>query len=330
VTVLVTGATGFVGSHVAARLAASGRSVRLLVRDPAKPARVPALREVAVELVQGDVTDPASVTAAVEGCSGVVHAAARVSLATREIARVHAVNVGGTRTVLGAAAARGIPAVLVSSITVFTPRVAVLAPTTPLTPAGGAYTRSKVGAERVARALQDAGAPVAIVYPSSVLGPESPDMSVSHRALVSWLRTPPRTTSGTSIVDVRDVALGVGRALEQPGRWMLGGAFLTWSEMHDVLSDVTGVRRRAVPMPPRLLRAAGRLGDLAKRVVDFEYPLTYEAMSLATAGSPCNSTDACAALGLAWRPVSETLRDSIAWLARTGDLSSALAGRLAA
>jgi len=328
-TVLVTGGTGFVGSHAAAHLVAQGRAVRLLVRDPAKLPRVPALAGVEVETAMGDVTDPSSVEAAMDGCTGVVHAAAHVSLAEREGERAMAVNVGGTRTVLSAAAERGLPSVAVSSISVFELGHPSVTPETPLAPAGGSYTRSKVGAERVARELQDGGAPIGIVYPSGVLGPDSPDVSVNHQALVSWLRTPPRMPSGTSIVDVRDVAGAVDRALDAPGRWMLGGTFLTWAEMHSTLEQLTGARLRAVPMPGPALRFAGRLGDLVKRVVPFDYPLTYEAMTMATRASPCDSDETCDRLGVRWRPVADTLGDSIRWLSAIGKLSPKLAGRLA-
>lgn len=328
-TVLVTGGTGFVGSHLAAHLVAQGRPVRLLVRDPAKVARTPALQGVEVDLAVGDITDPASVDAAVSGCDGVVHGAAHVSLAKREAEHALAVNEGGTRTVLAAAAARGIPAVAVSSAAVFELRGPTITTTTPLVAGGGTYTHSKVAAERVARDLQQTGAPVAIVYPTGVLGPDSPDLSVSHQALVGWLRTPPKTSSGTSIVDVRDVADAITRALDRPGRWLLGGTFLTWAALHATLTEVTGVRRRAVPMPPRLLRTVGRGGDLVKRVVDFDYPLTHEAMTMATSMVPCDSRVTEAELGITWRPVAETLVDSIRWLAAGGHVPSAIAGRLA-
>jgi dihydroflavonol-4-reductase len=328
-TVLVTGGTGFVGSHAAAQLVAGGRSVRLLVRDPAKVERVPALAGVAVDAVLGDVTDRSSVERALSGCTGVVHAAAHVSLAEREGEQAMAVNVGGSRTVLGAAAERGIPSVAVSRISVFALGSPVVTPAAPLAPAGGAYTRSKVGAERIARELQDSGAPVAIVYPTGVLGPDSPDMSVNHQALVAWLRTPPRMPTGTSIVDVRDVAAGISRALDVPGRWMLGGTFLTWAEMHNTLAQLTGTRRPSVPMPGPILRFVGRLGDIVKHVVPFDYPLTYEAMTIATRGSPCDSDATCDRLGVRFRPVDDTLGDSIRWLAGIGKLSPKLAGRLA-
>ncbi len=190
-----------------------------------------------------------------------------------------------------------------------------ITPETSLMDEGGSYTRSKIGAERVAREFQAAGAPLAIVYPSGVLGPDGPGVSVNHEALVVWIRTPPRTSSGTGVVDVRDVALGIEHALGQPGRWMFGGTFLTWSQMHDTLTRVTGVRRRSVPMPGRLLRLAGRGGDLVKRVRPFDFPLTLEAMTSRESRRALRQSRNSDVLGVQWRPVEETLRDSIRWLA---------------
>ena len=330
-TILITGGTGFVGSHVATRLRASGHVVRLLARDPAKVARVPALREtVDLEVVQGDVTDRASVERALEGCTAVVHAAAHVSLAERDAARAEAVNVGGTWLVVDAAIKRGLKAVYVSSVSVFGIGHDRITLDTPLAEGGGSYTRSKVAAERIVRELQDGGAPISIVYPSAVLGPEIPDLGGSVQGLLFWIKTPPRTSTGASIVDVRDVALAIELALDAPAaRWMLGGTFVTYPEMRAAIARVTGVERAAIPMPGWLLRVAGRCGDLVKRVVPFDFPLTYEAMSMATRAAPYDSAATQRDLGMEWRPVDDTLADSIRWLAGHGDLSDREAGRLA-
>ncbi|HYL50816.1 MAG TPA: SDR family NAD(P)-dependent oxidoreductase [Acidimicrobiia bacterium] len=229
-TVLVTGGTGFLGSHVAARLAETGHAVRLLVRDRAKLARVPALAGTgSIDVVVGDVTDRHSVERALDGCTAVVHAAAHVSLAERDAARAEAVNVGGTRIVVGGASERALPTVYVSSVSVFGLGSSPITIASPLTGTGGGYTRSKVAAERFVRELQEQRAPVSIVYPSGVLGPDTPDLNSTYLGLVGWVRTPPRTTSGCSIVDVRDVALAIERALDvAPARWMLGGTFLSY------------------------------------------------------------------------------------------------------
>ena len=330
-TVLVTGGTGFVGSHVAARLVESGTAVRLLVRDRAKLDRVPALAgPMSIDVVAGDVTDRGSVERALEGCTAVVHAAAHVSLAERDAAQIEAVNVGGTRVVLGGAAERGLPALYVSSVSVFRRDRSPITIEAPLVEAGGPYTRSKVAAEQLARALHDEGAPVAIVYPSGVIGPGDPAVSASHLGLMGWVRTPPNTSSGTAIVDVRDVAIAVERALDAPpARWMLGGTFLTYAELRAAIARVTGVRRPALPTPAPALRLAGRAGDLIKRVVPFDYPLTYESMSMATRGRPYDSDATRRALDLEWRPVDETLADAIRAFAANGRLKRSLAGVLA-
>jgi dihydroflavonol-4-reductase len=330
-TVLVTGGTGFVGSHVAARLAESGRDVRLLVRDPAKLARVPALIETtAIDVVAGDVTDTSSVGRALDGCTAVVHAAALVSLAERDAARAEAVNVGGTRLVIGGAAERGIKALHVSSVSVFGTGHSTITIDSPLADARGGYTRSKVAAERFVRELQDRGAPVAVVYPAGVLGPDAPDLGSTYLGLVGWVRTPPKTSSGCSIVDVRDVALAIERALDAPPeRWMLGGTFLPYAKLHGAIARVTGVHRRALPTPGAALRLAGRAGDLVKRVVPFDYPLTYESMVMATRACPYDSDATLRALDLRWRPVDDTLADSIRWLAANDHLRARLAGVLA-
>ncbi len=220
--------------------------------------------------------------------------------------------------------------VYVSSVSVFGVGHARVTVDTPLAEGGGAYTRSKVAAERIVRDVQQRGATVSVVYPSGVLGPDVPNLGPTYQGLIGWLRTPPRTSSGSSIVDVRDAALAIERALgAPPGRWMLGGTYLTWDELRAALARVTGVRRPALPTPGAVLRFAGRAGDVVKRVVPFDYPLTYEAMAMATQACPYDSDAACRALDLQWRPVDETLADSIRWLAATGHLDARLAGSLA-
>ncbi|HEY2427355.1 MAG TPA: SDR family NAD(P)-dependent oxidoreductase, partial [Acidimicrobiales bacterium] len=172
--VMVTGGTGFVGAHTVKALVDAGHSVRLLVRTPAKIDEV--LKPLGVnapDYVVGDMTDEASVEAAMEGCDGALHAAAVVALDQRRAAAVLEANPRGAEVVLGAAVRRGLdPIVHVSSVSaLFAPGVEVIHADLPPTRWGSGYGRSKAKAEEVARRLQEAGAPVVITYPGAVLGP---------------------------------------------------------------------------------------------------------------------------------------------------------------
>src|SRR5207245_5577130 len=152
--VLVTGGTGFVGSPPAAALSARGHDVRLLVRSPEKVGPVlGALGLTAPDVAPGDVTDAGSVRAAIAGCDAVVHAAALVSLRRGDEERLHAVNVGGTETVIDAALDFGAdPVVHVSSFTVLAPEGGRIRADSAVAEAEGAYAASKAAAGRVARA----------------------------------------------------------------------------------------------------------------------------------------------------------------------------------
>ncbi len=177
--VLVTGGTGFVGSHSVAALVSRGHQVRLLVRSRDRVARsLSPLGVAEVESVLGDVTAPQSVEEAMAGCDAVLHAAAVYSLDPRAAPRVRETNLRAAEIVLRAAVRMGLdPVVHVSSYVALLPPEppgAVLTPDSPVTRPGGAYSRSKAESEQVARRYQGQGAPVVIVYPGGVIGPDDP------------------------------------------------------------------------------------------------------------------------------------------------------------
>jgi dihydroflavonol-4-reductase len=331
--VMVTGGTGFLGSHTVAALRDAGHGVRLLARDPAKVERVLGARGIEVDsVVQGDVADAEAVTEALEGCDAVLHAAATLYGDERTLAA----NLAGVRNVLGVAASRRIdPIVYVSSIaSMFPPPGPAATVDDPVANLKTMYGRSKADGERIARELQARGEAVVIVYPAGIYGPDDPGMGetskgVRDRLRLCWLIT----TGGSACVDVRDVARVIVACLEPgrgPRRYMAGGHFLSWAEEADLCERITGRRVRRVRLPAAVVLALGRLVDLAKRIVPFDYPLTHEAAQFVTQCTPCDSRATTEELGVEFRSTEETMADTIGWLHSVGELKARLAGRLAA
>ncbi len=335
--VLVTGGTGFIGSHTVAALCAAGHRVRLLVRDPEKVERVFGPRGLAFDdLVVGDVVDEAAVTRALEGCDGVVHAAAMVSLKAREARRVLETNARAVDLVVGGAHRRGIDSIVyVSSVgALFRPGGPVIGPDSPVVPGRNAYAKSKAEAELFVRRLQDEGAPIHTTYPAGVVGPDDPGLSASNHALRTYVKTTMvMTSSGFQAVDVRDLAEVHRRLLERggrAGRWVVGGHYLPWRGVADLIDELTGARVRRVPAPGGMLRFLGHIGDFVKRIVDFDFPLTSESMEFATLWPGADDAKTLAELGMRWRDARETYAESYRWLHRAGHLKAGQVGRLGA
>lgn len=337
--VMVTGATGFTGSHTVRALLSAGHEVRPFVRSREKLIEIfgadsPACRDVAL----GDVTNHDAIKRALEGCDGVVHTAALVDLRKSMAQRVHDTNCVGAKNVIGEAAERGLASIVhVSSMSAFfdpaTNGGRPLDINGPLAPTKTAYGKSKADAERFTRKLQDEGAPIRVTYPVSILGPDDPALSEGNHAITAWLgQTPLNTSSGLQILDVRDLAELHRRLVEMPpgdGRYPASGVMVLWRDFGPLLESITKTRIRVTRIPGGVLRALGRLGDVAKRVYDFDFPLTYEAMCFATMWPGVDPGSTEAETGLRCRPVSDTLRDTITWMARTGHLPAKRAGILA-
>jgi nucleoside-diphosphate-sugar epimerase len=338
VRVLVTGATGFVGSHTARALVRAGHDVRVLARDPAK---VPAVfgNGPRLDVVTGDMTDALAVRRALEGCDAVVHAAALVALRAKDAARVLVANRLGVERVVGGAVEAGIARVVYvsSAVALFRSGGAAQGPITGASPVGdgaSAYARSKADCERYVRALQERGASIRTTYPGGVFGPDDPALSESNRGLLALFRDAAVVTDGgLQVVDVRDVAAAHARLVDAPpgaGRHMLGGHFVRWSELVDAFEAITGRRFRRVPVPGAILRAAGAAADVVKRVWDFDLPLTREAAQIMTSWPPPGAPDdELRALGVTFRPLHETLGDTLAWMHTTGILAADRVGALA-
>ena len=338
--VLVTGGTGFVGSHTVAALAEGGHEVRLLVRarERVAPAVAPLdLHPSDLDTVVGDVTDPAAVEEAVRGCEAVLHAGSVYSLDSRDTPRIRKVNVRGTDLVLGAAHRAGLdPIVYVSSIVaLLPPNGQTLTPDSPVGHPPGPYLSSKAEAERVARRYQEAGAPVVITYPGAVYGPHDPHLGDGLRVLRNILkgRYPIAPSGGFVAVDVRDVAK-VHTAVLEPGRgprrYLVGGPFLGFAELVARLGAVTGRRRlRAVTVPAGMLLPPARAVGLLQRIVPVHIPFEFEAAYFCRCAARTDDTLTRTELGVAPRDLQVTLADSVRWLLEQGHISHRQAGHLA-
>ncbi|MBW2273386.1 MAG: NAD-dependent epimerase/dehydratase family protein [Deltaproteobacteria bacterium] len=334
--VMVTGGTGFAGSHATAALVRAGHDVRLLVRNEEKLRRTFEPHEFEVkDFVLGDMTEQASVEEAMEGCEAVLHTAALVSMGSERADEVTRSNLRGTELVIGGAAERGIERILyLSSLgALFHPRATDIRANSDVVESRNPYTRSKANAELYVRRLQRDGAPITTVFPSAILGPDDPALSEAMKGIGTFVNTCIlRSAGGYLSVDVRDLA-GVQLRLLEEGRrggFIAAGHFLAWPQLGDLLDSITGHRVRRLPGPGWLMRAAGRVGDLAKRVVTFELPLTYEGMCFATQMPPIQDSPELAELGIRFRDPLETYTDALRWLVSAGHLTAGCAPKLTA
>ncbi|MEV0583922.1 NAD-dependent epimerase/dehydratase family protein [Nonomuraea sp. NPDC050310] len=320
--VLVTGASGFVGSHAVAALRAAGHDCRLLVRDPERAARVLGGGD---GLVRGDIRDAAAVRRALTGCEAVLHAAADMGV-TGRAADLAGANGQGLENVLGQAVELGLdPVVHVSTIAVFVPPAGPrITAASPLASPRNAYGRSKVAGERSARGLGR----VTIVYPGGVAGPGQPRLDALNEGIRAGVRQGwPLVPGGVGVIDVRDLADALAACFDGPGeprRVLLGGRFVTWSEMADLCEAVTGRRIRRYRLPPALLRGLGSTLDLLKKVIPISYPLTRDAAEIMLTNVPVAEGEE-----VALRPVKDTISDTLRWLAAEGHLKASEIGTLA-
>ena len=335
--VLVTGATGFVGSHAAKALQDAGHTVRALVRTPSKLSTVTGRVGVdlaSLETIEGDIRDSVAVTAAMDGCDAVVHAAAVVSIAPAAAADVEATNLAGALNVLGAAVEAGCdPVVHVSTGEALFPfRTDPVTVDHPVGTARGAYARSKAQSESLARRYQAQGHGVVIVYPALVIGPRDYGGSVQLQPLKLWLTQPlPRSDYTMTMVDVRDVAAVIAASMEAgrgPRRYLMFGHHLSADELLSELRSVTGRDLRSVPVPRALFSIWGRVGDVANRF-GRDLVLSTEAVDYMFNYCAGDNSATERDTGIVLRPTAESLADTIAWMRDEGHITAAHAGAVA-
>ena len=317
---LVTGATGFVGSAVARALAARGHTLRLLVRPGGDRRNIDGL---AAELAEGDLTDPASLARAADGCRTLVHVAADYRLWVPDPEAMMRANVDGTRALLLAAQSRGVERMVYCSSVAALGLVgdgSVADETTPVHPDKivGVYKKSKYLAEQAVLALvAEHAMPVVIVNPSTPVGPRDVKPTPTGKMIrdAALGRLPAYVETGLNIVHVDDVAEGHALALERGvvgEKYVLGGEDLALGDLFAMVARAAGRRppRIKLPLAP-LVPLALACEALARFGVE---PLvTREALAMARKKMFFSSAKARRDLGYAPRPAAHAIEDAVDW-----------------
>ncbi|MBV8988694.1 MAG: SDR family NAD(P)-dependent oxidoreductase [Solirubrobacterales bacterium] len=329
--ILVTGASGFVGSHTVKALVQGGHEVRASARstDRVRCALAPLDCADRVETVEADVTDEAGVRAALDGCDAVIHAAAAYTFDPRRGRELIEGNVRGAELVLGAACELGLdPVVHVSSYVALLPGSPPLTADSPLGQPPTAYARSKARSEQVARGLQAQGKPVTIVQPGMVWGPDDPALGESSQFARSAMKVmlPFAPPGSVPVVDVRDLAAVLAALLEAgrgPRRYLATGELVPLREIVRITAETTGRKGPRGTMPRSLVLLTGRLADGLQRVIPTRLPLGYQGPWTALHGIPCNASPTTRELGVRFRPAQESIADTAHWLIDHGHLTTA-------
>ncbi|MGB7189766.1 MAG: hopanoid-associated sugar epimerase, partial [Acidobacteriaceae bacterium] len=254
--IFVTGATGFVGAHVARHLAGQGAQLRLLVRATSNLANLEGLD---AETAVGDLRDPETLRTPIRGCDAVMHVAADYRLWVRDPKAMYASNVEGTRGLLRVAREEGVRRCVYTSSVATMGFKADGTIVDEATPVGlenmiGHYKRSKFLAEQVAMEAAQAGQEVMVLNPTTPIGARDVKPTPTGRIVVDFLnrKFPAYMDTGLNLVDVREVARAHGAALEagRPGeRYILGGQNLTLKQILDKMAAITGLKSPTMRVP---------------------------------------------------------------------------------
>jgi dihydroflavonol-4-reductase len=331
--VLVTGGAGFLGRATVRAAVEAGHKVRIVSRDAWPSGSL--FEKLGVEVVVGDAQERPVIDAALDGMDALVQAAAAYRYDRSALGSM-ANNAPLARTILEAARDAKVGKVVdVSSLVVFALGQSPISEDTPLVGAGekgwsDPYLRSKVEAELVGRELEAAGLPRVTVHPGTVIGPEDTAMGPSSGFVTVLLRGGAAVDSRVPWVDVRDVARAIVLGLDAPAgsRFALTSGVVTHRDAARLLDELTGrtVGRRF--LGPGAVRAIARVNDLVGGRLS-PLPRADSLDFLLDGPTEVDTTRATRDLGLAFRPLRETLADTVRWWAEHDAIDRQLAGTLA-
>jgi dihydroflavonol-4-reductase len=334
-TTLVTGAAGFLGSHVARQLVARGDEVRVLMR-PSSTNR--AIADLSLEYVTGDLRDPASLDRAMQGVKRVFHVAADYRLWAKRKQDIYDSNVGGTKNLLDAAKRAGVEQLIYTS-TVAT--IAVDRPQHPnestdakLEEMVGHYKRSKWMAEKEALSAAKNGLPVIVAMPTTPVGPWDWKPTPTGKIILDFLngKMPGYVETGLNFVGVEECAAGhllIAEKGKVGERYLLGGENLTLKQMLDALSKITGLPAPKLKIPHGLALGVAYANTIFSRLIGREPGIPVEGVKIARHMMFVDCTRAQRELGFKAGPVAAALERAVRWYEANGYITKGRAKRMA-
>ncbi|MDA2920549.1 SDR family oxidoreductase [Desulfobacterota bacterium AH_259_B03_O07] len=319
-SILVTGATGFIGSHIARKLVERGEKVKILLRKTSKTSNINGLD---VERFYGDILDIDSVRTAIKGCDTLYHVAGLVSSKKAHYKKMEDINVGGTINVLSAALEEGLKKVVyTSSIGAIgvDPNRGIANEETPFTleHLGIQYINTKHYAEKEAIKFYEKGLPLVIVNPSVVVGPGDIYLASNGFVVLYCKRRYPGYIDGAvNLVSVDDVAEGHILAAEKGRlgeRYVLANKNCTIKELFDLLERVTGIKSPRLKIPYLLALAGGYFFESILRLPFTSFVLLDTDSVKATSQYwYFDSSKAVNELGLPQTSIEKTLEEAVVW-----------------
>jgi dihydroflavonol-4-reductase len=334
-TTLVTGASGFLGSHLARQLVARGQDVRVLLR-PSSHNR--AIGDLSLEYVTGDLCDPASLERATKGVERVFHVAADYRLWARRKSEIYDCNVRGTKNLLEAAKRAGVQQFIYTS-TVATIAVDRAQPPNELTDAKleemvGHYKRSKWMAEREVLSAAREGFPAIVAMPTTPVGPWDWKPTPTGKIILDFLngKMPGYVETGLNFVGVEECAAGHVLVAEKGKigqRYLLGGENLSLKQVLDTLAQITGLPAPSLKIPHGLALAAAYGSTIFSRLVGKEPQIPIEGVKIARHNMFVDCSRARRELGFQPGPVAAALERAVRWYEANGYVAKSRAKRMA-
>jgi dihydroflavonol-4-reductase len=326
-TTLVTGAAGFLGSHVTRQLVARGEDVRVLLR-PSSTNR--AIADLSLEYVTGDLRDPASLDRAMKGIKRVFHVAADYRLWARRSQEIYDSNVGGTKNLLDAARRAGVQQLI------YTSTVATIAVDRPELPSEftdskleemiGHYKRSKWLAEQEVLSAAKSGLPVIVAMPTTPVGPWDWKPTPTGKIVLDFLngKMPGYVDTGLNFVGVEECAAGhllVSEKGKVGERYLLGAENLSLKQLLDTLAGITGLSAPSLKIPHGIALGVAYASTLVSRLLGREPAIPIESVKIARHRMFVDCSRAQRELGFQPGPVSAALERAVRWYQANGYVS---------